>query len=148
MSLPAPFTLFQVEEKVLFHPVELGQPAFGIRPEGFDTVNVDSLAVGELIFLMIDPKVLIVTNIYQTSIALEGIRVDSATQVYLPRDDGMQGSGAAIRDDLGIHSSFPLVDAKHRLLICRSSTKLVSLTLDSSWSEVRLINLHLTNKLL
>ena len=108
---------------------------------------MDSLAVGELIPLMINPEMLIVTHIYQTSIALEGIRVDGATQVYLPGDDGVQGSGTAIRDDLGIHSPFPLVDAKHRLLICRPSTKPVSLTLDSSWSEVRLINLHLTPKL-
>ena len=49
----SPLTLFEVQHKVLLHPIELRQPSFGKTLEGLDPINVN--ASGNKMFAFIDP---------------------------------------------------------------------------------------------
>jgi len=63
----APLALFEVEFKIGFDAVELGQASFSKAPEGFDPVDM-SAAIGEG-FLFVNAHMFVVADIDQAIIS-------------------------------------------------------------------------------
>jgi hypothetical protein len=56
-----PLAFFQVEIEILFDVVEFAQATFGETPEGYDSVDV--LPVECEMLALVDPEMLVVTNV-------------------------------------------------------------------------------------
>jgi len=97
-----------------FDAVELGEPAFGEAPEGFDAIDVGA-AFGEGL-LFVDADVLVVADIHQTVVPGPTVGAYDALRVDPPADDGPQGVLGAIGHDLGVNFPLPLEDAEDGLL--------------------------------
>jgi len=97
-----------------FDAVELGKPAFGEAPEGFDAVDVGA-ALGEGL-LLVDADVLVVADIHQTVVPGPAVRAYDALRIDPPANDGPQGVLGAIGHDLGVNFPLPLEDAEDGLL--------------------------------
>ena len=63
------------------HATESKQARFGIPPETFNSVDAIT-AFGKFILVMINPKMLTVTNIDKTIIAAPTVRVDDAFEFH------------------------------------------------------------------
>ena len=109
-----PFTLLEMKIEIDFDAVELGEPAFGEAPEGFDAVDVGS-ALGEGFFL-VDAHVLVIADIDQAVVSRPAVGADDALRVDPAANDGPQGVLGAIRHDFGVDFPLPLEDAEDRLL--------------------------------
>ena len=94
--------------------VELGEPAFGEAPEGFNAVDVGA-AFGEG-FLLVDAHMLVVADIHQAVVSRPAIGADDALGVDSPANDGPQGVLGAISHDLGVDFPLALEDAEDGLL--------------------------------
>jgi len=134
----AEFTFLQVEvEHFRAQSLELSESVFGIAPEGLDTVDVVILP-GELIVAMIDPKVLLVANIYKPIIATPAIRVDHAGDIHLAADNRLQTGLGAIWNDLGVDIVATFEYSKHGSFTTGTAAALAA---DSFWSKVGFVNL-------
>ena len=102
----APFTLLEMKIEIDFDAVELGEPAFGEAPEGFDAVDVGA-ALGEG-FLLVDAHMLVVADIDQAVVSGPAIGADDALRVDPAANDGPQGVLGAVGHDFGIDFPLPL----------------------------------------
>lgn len=134
-----------MEKEVGLDPVKLGQPAFGGGPEGFNPVDVNSVA-GELVLAVVDSKVLVKADVHQTVIAAPGVGVDGAGEINFARNDGPQGAAFTVRENLGVDPTSSFKDPKDRLAVSASAT-VGRHTFDVFRTKVALIHLHLTDKL-
>ena len=78
--------------------IELCQTPFCETPERFNTVDMP-LATGELVVAMMNPEVLIKTNIDQSVIAAPSIRMNDSIWSHIPTDYGLQCGFGAIWDN-------------------------------------------------
>ena len=82
--------------------IELCQTSFCKTPERFDSVNVP-FATGKLVVAMMNPEVLIKTDIDQPVIAVPPIGMNDYVWCYMPTDNGFQCGFRAIRNNLRIY---------------------------------------------
>ena len=122
--------------------VELHQPGLGKGPERLDAVDV-VLALDELISAMLDPVMLLVTQIDQTTVSSPAIGVDDALWVHFTPYDCLKSGLSAVGDDLGVDLAAALKDAEDRRLAGGSSS---SFTLYPLRTEAGLINLNLASQ--
>jgi len=70
-------------ERMLGYAIKLGQPAFCIAPERFNTVDMP-FTIRKFILTMIDSKMLIKVNINQAVITAPAIRMNEGGGRYMP----------------------------------------------------------------
>lgn len=80
------WTLFS--STLLSHAMKLHQPMFGFAPERLDAVDMPG-AFDEFVVAVIDPKVLLQTQINQPIVASPAVGVDEAIKVHFAADDGL-----------------------------------------------------------
>jgi hypothetical protein len=95
------------------HAVKLHESPFGIRPKGFDAVDVSS-AVGKLVLSVVNTIMLLVAQINQAAVAAPGVGMDQAVRIDSAPNDGQQGLSGTIRHDLRIDRASSLEDSKDR----------------------------------
>ncbi len=115
-----PLTFFEVEIEVLLDAVEFAQATFGETPEGFDSVDVHP--VESEMLALVDPEMLVVTDVDQAIAAFPPIRVYNAFGILASPDDVLKRLGRAVGDDFGIDPAVSLIDPKHRLLECPAAS--------------------------
>jgi len=122
--------------------IELCQTPFCKAPERFDTVDMP-LATGKLIVAMMNPEVLIKTNIDQSVIAAPSIRMDDSIWCHMPTDKGLQGGFGVIWNNLRIHFPLALQNTKNNCFTISTST---SFTPDTLRTKIRFIDFYSTLK--
>ena len=75
-------------EGAFSHSVELRQAMFGITPKALDSVDVVR-SKSELIVAVIDPEVLVETQIDQAVVATPAVRVDDRSQARFAANNGL-----------------------------------------------------------
>ena len=68
-----PLTFFEMEIEVLLDAVEFAHATFGKTPEGFDSVDVYPVECEML--ALVDPEMLVVTDVNQALVAFPSSRV-------------------------------------------------------------------------
>jgi hypothetical protein len=132
--------LLQVEvERVLRHPVELGQPPLGVPPEALDAVDV-TVPAGELVPPVVDPEMPLVADVGQPVVPAPAVGVDRHLRPDLAADHGPERGFGAVGDDLGVDPAVALEDAEHDRLLRRPAAALAA---DPAGAEVRLVDLDL-----
>ena len=109
-----------MEIEVLLDAVEFAQATFGETPEGFDSVDVHP--VESEMLALVDPEMLVVTDVDQAIAAFPPIRVYNAFGILASPDDVLKRLGRAVGDDFGIDPAVSLIDPKHRLLECPAAS--------------------------
>ena len=128
-----------------FDAVELGEPAFGEAPEGFDAVDVGA-AFGEGLFL-VDSHMLVVADIDQAVVSRPSIGADDALRIDPAPDDGPQGVLGAVGHDFGIDFPLPLKDAEDGLFERSPTTQPgQGAASDPAGTKVTFIHLHHSSK--
>ena len=128
-----------------FDAVELGEPAFGEAPEGFNTVDVGA-AFGEGL-LLVDAHMLVVADIDQAVVSRPSIGADDALRIDPAPDDGPQGVLGTIGDDFGIDLSLTLEDAEDGLFEGSPAPQSrQGASPDPAGTKVTFINLHHSSK--
>ena len=100
-------------------------------------------ALDELIDTVLDPIMLLVTQIDQAVIAPPAVGVNDAFGVHFTPYDGLERSFGAVWDDLGVDLAAALKDAEDRRLAGRASA---SFTFDPFGTEIGFINLDLASQ--
>lgn len=128
-----------------FDAVELGEPAFGEAPEGFDTVDVGATFGEGLLF--VDAHMLVVTDIDQAVVSRPAIGADDALRVDPAANDGPQGVLGAIGDDFGVDFPLPLEDAEDGLFERSPAPQAwQGASSNPARAKVAFINLHHSSK--
>ena len=99
------------------HAIELGQSSFCIAPETFDSIDV-SFSIGELIGTVIDPQMLVKSDIDQTIIASPAIGMDHRTGFDMTANDRLQRGFGTIWHDLRLDLAMVFEQSRTRLF-CR-----------------------------
>lgn len=86
-----PLTFFEVEIEVLLDVVEFAQATFGKTPEGLDPVDEPPLECE--ILALVDPEILVVTDVDQAIGAFPYIRVHDAFGIHTSPDDVLKRLG-------------------------------------------------------
>lgn len=98
----AKFGLLQVRgERLPGGSVELGQSAFGKTPEGFDSVDV-IWTPGKFILTMVDPKMLVESQVDQAIIPSPSVGVNETLRVGLAPDDRLENAIARMGNDFRV----------------------------------------------
>ncbi len=135
-----------MEIEVLLDAVEFAHATFGKTPEGFDSVDVYPVECEML--ALVDPEMLVVTDVNQALVAFPSIRVHDAFGIHTSPEDILKRFGGAISDDFGIDPAVSLIDSKHRLLECpAASLSRPSPSPDTSRTEEAFVDLDHTHKL-
>jgi hypothetical protein len=131
--------LLEMQIKALFFQApETSQGGFGVPPKAFYLVDMTRTA-GKFIVAMIDPEMLLVSQVHQAVVSSPSIGMDDTFNVDSAPDHGLKGETAAIRYDLDIDPAFPLENPEDNG--CFASTSAAK-TFDSPWPEVAFINLN------
>ena len=123
-------------EGISRYSMELYQPVFCKRPEGFNSVNV-AFAPDKFISTMMYPIMLLVTQIHQAIITSPLIRMDNTFRRDSASYYCLQSCFGAIRHYLSIYFSLSLKNTENR---CFTSSSTAAFTSNSFSSEVRFIN--------
>ena len=83
----------------------------GIALERLDAIDVSG-AFDELIVAMIDPKVLLQTQINPSIVASSAIGVNDAVRIHFTPNNGLQRGFGSIGDDFGINAIGTFEQAK------------------------------------
>ena len=84
------FGLLEMQlELVASHAMKLRQPMFGIAPERLDAVDMPR-AFDEFVVAVIDPKVLLQTQINQPIVASPAVGVNDAVRIHFTPNNGLQ----------------------------------------------------------
>jgi len=94
------------------HPTVFDKAGFDVSPKTFDTVDVRPVPC-ELIFCMIDSKMLSVSNIDKAIVATPAIGVNDAGQTDLSPNNPLQTGPRAIWDYFSVHAAVAFEDAKY-----------------------------------
>ena len=132
--------------EVDFNAVELGKPALGEAPEGFDAVDVGAaLCEG---FLLVDAHMLVIADIHQAIVSRPAIGTDDALRIDPSTDNGPQCVLGTVLDDLGVNLSLPLEDAEYRLFEgAPASQPGQRASTDTTGAKVAFIDFHHPSKL-
>ena len=131
--------LLEMQMKALFFQApKTSQAGFGVPPKAFYPIDM-TRAASKFIVAMIDPEVLLVSQVHQTVVPSPSIGMDDTLNVDSAPDHGLQGGTAAIRHDLSIDPAFPLENPEDNGLCTRTSA---AKTFDSPWPEIAFINLN------
>src|SRR4051794_31747512 len=85
------FALLQVEEELfLAKTVELLHSSFGEAPETLDPIDV-SPPSGELVVFMVDPEMLLESDIDQAVVPAPKVRMDNGVETDFAPYNGLQG---------------------------------------------------------
>lgn len=134
---------FEVQfELFASHAMKLRQPMFGIAPEGFDAVDVSG-ALDEFVVTVIDPKVLLQTQINQPIVASPAIGMDDAAGIDLASDDGLQRGFGGIGNDFGVNTVAAFEQAKDDGLAAGATPAFAS---DALGAEIGFIGFKLARK--
>ncbi len=125
-------------EGVPGHSLELRQAVLGKTPEGLDAVDVVA-AISELVFTVMYPEVLRVSDVDQSVVANPAIGVNDRVEADSSADKPLQSAFFGVWDDLSPHPVTTFQDSKHNGLFTRSAAPLA---LDSTWTEVRLVDFY------
>lgn len=93
-----------MEFKVHFDSIELHQPSFGKRPEGFNAINRGSVSFHKLITSMVHSVMLVIANIYQAIIASPLIGIDNTLNVYSSSDNPLERSLGGILGTISVYT--------------------------------------------
>lgn len=96
--------------------VELRQPPFRKRPEGFNPVDVHTVALGKLVLPVVHAKMPIVTDGHQTVVPPPAIGVDHRLRGDLAENHILKRSLLTVRNNLREDFAVALEDAEDRLL--------------------------------
>lgn len=141
--VPTPLALFEVSEEVNLHPIKLGEPAFGERPEGLDPINVGATISDKLSLVVANPNVGIIADVHQAIVATPAISHDDRLGAHLPKDHLAKCLCGTVRDNLSVDPATSLEDPEYRLFK-GTPTSAAWHSLDSARAEVALIELDLT----
>ena len=135
-----------MEIEVLLDAVEFAQATFGKTPEGFDSVDVHPVECEML--ALVDPEMLVVTDVDQAIVAFPSIRVHDAFGIHTSPDDVLKRLGRAVGDDFGIDPAVSLIDPEHWRLE-RSTAPLSGprSSPNTSWTEEAFVDLDHPHKL-
>ena len=115
-------TFLQVKRKRMpGYAIELCQPPFGKAPKGFNTVDMVA-SPDKLVVAMVDPEMLVKTNIHQSIVPPPTIGMNHAVNTCLSPDDGLQRAFGGIRHDLGINTITSLEQPKYDGLASSATT--------------------------
>lgn len=126
-------------ELVAPHAMKLRQSMLGITPERLDAVDVPA-ALDEFVVAMIDPKVLVQTQVNQSIVASPAIGVNDAIGVNFAADDGLQRGLGGIGNDLGVDTVAAFEQAKDDGFATRTTPTLAP---DALGAKVGFIGLKL-----
>lgn len=115
---------------------ELGKASFRVAPKAFYAIDMATL-IGKFIVSVVDPEMLLVSDIHQAVIATPSIGMDDAFDADSASDNRLKRGTAAIRHDLGINLALALEDAKDNGFTARATT---SESFDTARPEVAFIN--------
>lgn len=76
-ALPLPLAFFQVQNEVLPHAVELRQPSLRETPETLYTVDVHTVAVGE-VHALVYPQMSVISHVNQAVVPPPAVCYDHA----------------------------------------------------------------------
>lgn len=128
-----------------FDAVELGEPAFGEAPEGFNTIDMGA-AFGEGL-LLVDAHMLVVADIDQAIVSRPTVGADDALRVDPAANDGPQSVLGAIRHDFSINLPLPLEDAENGLFEGSPAPQAwQGASPNPAGTKVAFINLHHSSK--
>ena len=123
-------------ELVAPHAMKLRQSMLGITPERLDV----PAALDEFVVAMIDPKVLVQTQVNQSIVASPAIGVNDAIGVNFAADDGLQRGLGGIGNDLGVDTVAAFEQAKDDGFATRTTPTLAP---DALGAKVGFIGLKL-----
>ena len=110
--IEAKFGLFEMQlELVASHAMKLRQPMFGIAPERLDAVDMPG-DFDEFVVAVIDPKVLLQTQINPSIVASSAIGVNDAVRIHFTPNNALQRGFGGIGDDSGIDTIASLEQTK------------------------------------
>ena len=137
------FCLLQVQFKfTFFNSVKFHQTMLCKAPKRLNSVDV-LWTSNKLIISMIDPKVLINTNVNQAVIASPSIGVNDAVGVHFPSDDGLQRRFGSVWNNFRVNTDPSFEKTKNDSL---STSPSASFTSDSFGSKVGLTSFNFTAK--
>ena len=103
---------FEVQfEGLCWDAVELGESSFGITPERLDAVDV-AFTGSEFVVAVVDPEMLVETDIDQAIIATPAVGMDDRTQVDFAPDHRLERGFGAIGDDFGVDLALAFEDTE------------------------------------
>ena len=91
----------------------------GETPKRFDPINM-TRRISKFILPMLDAVMLVVTDIYQAIIATPAVTVNHASGIHFPAYNALKRLFTGIWDNLGVHFSLALEDAKDNRFARRS----------------------------
>ena len=127
--IEAKFGLLEMQlELVLSHTMKLHQPMLGIAPERLDAVDMPG-DFDEFVVAVIDPKVLLQTQINPSIVGSSAIGVNDAVRIHFTPNNGLQRGFGGFGDDFGINAVTTFEQAKDDGFAIRATPAFVPDTL-------------------
>lgn len=124
------------------HAAELYQARLSHAPEASDAVDVGA-APGELVAVMANTVMLLVTHVHDAVVGAEAVRVDRRRQLDFAADNCLKTGLFAVRHDLRINAAIALVDAEDDGLAARPAPAPAS---DAPRAEVAFVEFDLARE--
>ena len=129
-------------ELVASHAMKLHQPMLGIAPERLDAVDMPG-DFDEFVVAVIDPKVLLQTQINPSIVGSSAIGVNDAVRIHFTPNNGLQRGFGSIGDDFGINAVVTFEQAKDDGFAIRATPAFAS---DTLGTEIGLIGFKLARE--
>lgn len=107
------------KERAIRHAIELGQATLGVTPEALNAVDV-TLVANELVVIMMDPQMLLITDVNQAVITTPAVGMDDDLGLYFAPNHGQKRAFGAVGDNLGVDPALAFEDAEHEGLSRRA----------------------------
>lgn len=130
--------------EVRFEAIELGEPTLGEAPEGFNAIDVYTLA-GEVLAFM-DAQMLIIADVDQAVLAAPALGDHHALHADASANGLLQAGSGYIGDDFRVDPPLPFKYAEDRLLMRSSSPPGTLPTAQPAGAEIALIHFHGADK--
>jgi len=135
------FTFFQMQAKrALANASELIEPGFCDSPKVLNAINM-VMTIRKFIASMLDPIVLLITEVYKPIVGLKTIGINRRGLIDLLLYNGHQRASGAVFNNLGINLTTSFDQTEDNVLTLGAAA---SDTSDSAGSEVTLVNLNFT----
>ena len=103
-----------MEIEISFHSIECGQSALDETPDGFDSIDIDSMGGKMLAF--VNSEMLVVAEITQAIRSFPSIRMNDRFEFCPTSDDPLERFGRAIWNHLGMDAPISFVDPEDRVI--------------------------------
>lgn len=127
---------------MFIHTSKTIQAGLGETPEPLDAVDM-GIASDEFILSVIDPQVLVITDINQAIVTPPTVRIDDAIECDTTADNPLQRKLSAIRDDFCVNVTIGFEHAEDGRLTEGTTP---SLALDNACTKVGIVHLDLTRE--